>query len=66
VAGTVFTGAMKGSGFAMATKDPIVEAGILMAGVVGRIAMRPIGHLTAFLREDGSRVAGPAPVATNT
>jgi hypothetical protein len=50
----------------MATKDPIVEAGILMAGVLGRIAMRPIGQLAASLREDGSRVAGPAPVAMNT
>ncbi|ESZ55489.1 hypothetical protein X727_33090 [Mesorhizobium sp. L103C119B0] len=43
--GIVFAGAMKGSGNAMAAEDAIVEAGILMAEVVGRIAMRPIGGL---------------------
>ena len=49
--GTVFVEAMKGSGIAIAAKDPMVEAVILMADVVGRIAMRPIGDLTASLRE---------------
>jgi len=51
VAGTVFVEAMKGSEFAIAAKDPMVKAGILMADVIGRIAMRPIGDLAASLRE---------------
>ncbi|GLS40306.1 hypothetical protein GCM10010869_59030 [Mesorhizobium tianshanense] len=50
VIGIVFAGAMKGSGYAMAAaEDAIVEAGILVADVVSRIAMRPIGGLAASL-----------------
>lgn len=47
MAGIVFVEAMKGSGFAIAAKDLMVEAVILMADASDRIAMGAICDLAA-------------------